>query len=132
MTRTTEHTTTAPAPISTPVPAASDPLLQLEYETQTPSGSEAVRGLLHPAELALRGMPVACSACQARRDWLLLNHRRNVWVRCRCGNEWLESEITRKDFDALIASPTWTHHPSTDAARVTLGFDGTFAGVYLD
>ncbi|MFB7124557.1 hypothetical protein [Kitasatospora sp. NPDC056273] len=132
MTRTTENTTTAPAPITTPVPAGSDPLLQLEYETQTPSGPEAVRGLLHPAELALCGIPVTCSACRARRDWLLLNHRRNVWVRCRCGNEWLEPEITRKDFDAMIANPTWTHHPDTDAARVALGFDGTFAGIYLD
>nr|WP_223242643.1 hypothetical protein [Streptomyces sp. CBMA123] len=104
----------------------------MEYETQTPSGPEVVRGLLHPAELALRGMPVTCSACRAGRDWLLLNHRRNVWVRCRCGNEWLELEITRKDFDAMIANPTWTHHPDTDAARVALGFDGTFAGIYLD
>ncbi|MDH6709116.1 hypothetical protein P3T27_005862 [Kitasatospora sp. MAA19] len=126
MTRTTEHT------ITTPVPTTSDPLLQLEYETQTPNGPESVRGLLHPAELALRGMPVTCSACRARRDWLLLNHRRNVWVRCRCGKEWLEPEITRKDFDALIANPTWTRHATTEAARVALGFDGTFAGIYLD
>ncbi|WP_331743481.1 hypothetical protein [Kitasatospora sp. NBC_01300] len=37
MTRTTEHTNSAPAPITTPVPAGSDPLLQLEYETQTPA-----------------------------------------------------------------------------------------------
>ncbi|MFF3069215.1 hypothetical protein [Kitasatospora sp. NPDC057936] len=131
MTRT-EQITTTPTPITTPVPAASDPLLQLAYETQPPSGPEAVRGVLHPAELALRGMPVTCSACRARRDWLLLNRRRNVWVRCRCGNEWLEPEITRQDFDALIADPTWTHHPSTEAGRVALGFDGTFVGVYLD
>ncbi|MET8539875.1 hypothetical protein ABZW03_04345 [Kitasatospora sp. NPDC004799] len=132
MTRTTEYTTTAPAPITTPGPVSSDLLLQVECETQTPSGPEAVRGLHHPAELALRGMPVTCSACRARRDWLLLNHRRNVWVRCRCGNEWLEPEITRKDFDAMIANPTWTHHADTDTARVALGFDGTFAGIYLD
>lgn len=77
-------------------------------------------------------MPVTCSACRARRDWLLLNHRRNVWVRRGCGDEWLEPEITRKDFDAMIANPTWTHHPDTDPARVALGFDGTFAGSYLD
>ncbi|GHF38931.1 hypothetical protein GCM10018790_15910 [Kitasatospora xanthocidica] len=43
------------------------------------------------------------SACRARRDGLLLNHRRNVRVRCRCGNEW-----------------------------VVPGFDGTFTGIYLD
>ncbi|MFE3874856.1 hypothetical protein ACFXPX_10710 [Kitasatospora sp. NPDC059146] len=131
MTRT-EHTTTAPTPIATPVPVGSDPLRQLEYETQTPSGPEAVRGILHPAELALRGMPVTCSACRARRDWLLLNQGRDVWVCCRCGNDWLEPEITRKDFDALIADPTWTRHPSTGAGRVALGFDGIFAGIYLD
>ena len=33
------------------------------------------------------------TACRARRDWLLINHGRNVWIVCRCSNQWLEPEI---------------------------------------
>ncbi|TQF02031.1 hypothetical protein E6W39_06755 [Kitasatospora acidiphila] len=131
MPRTTEQPTTTP---STPTvrPTASDPLLQLAYETAPPSGPDAMRGAQCPHELSLRGMPVVCSACRARRDWLLINHRRHVWVRCRCGNEWLEPEITRKDFDAMLTDPTWTHYPNLTQACVALGFDGSFAGLYLE
>ena len=39
------------------------------------------------------GIPVMCTACRARRDWLLINHGRNVWIVCRCSNQWLEPEI---------------------------------------
>ncbi|MEU8926242.1 hypothetical protein AB0D10_35825 [Kitasatospora sp. NPDC048545] len=132
MTRTTEHTTTAPTPITIQAPAASDPLLQLEYETQPPSGPETVRLAQCPSELALRGIPVTCASCRARRDWLLINHRRHVWIGCRCGAEWLEPEITRRDFDAMIADPTWTRYGSLTEARIALGFDGMFAGLYLE
>ncbi len=129
MPRVTEQpATTTP---SVQGPATSDPLLQLAYETQPPSGPDAVRGAQCPYELALRGMPVVCSACRARRDWLLINHGRRVWIRCRCGSEWLEPEITRQDFDAMLTDPSWTYYPTLDQARIALGFDGTFAGLYL-
>lgn len=131
MLRTTDHhTETAPAPIA--APAGSDPLLQLQYETQQPSGPGATRCLNHPSELSLRGIPVMCSACHARRDWLLINHGRNVWVRCRCSNHWIEPEINRRDFDALAANHDWTTHPSVEQALAALGFDGSFAGIYLE
>ncbi|MCX4773750.1 hypothetical protein [Streptomyces sp. NBC_01285] len=88
MLRTTDHPA-EPAPVLTVLPAGTDPLLQLEYETQTPSGPGATRCLSHPRELAHRGIPVMCTACGARRDWLLINRGRNVWVccRCRCRNQ---------------------------------------------
>ncbi|MGF1425499.1 hypothetical protein [Kitasatospora sp. LaBMicrA B282] len=133
MPRTDQTVSTTQAPITiTPTPEAADPLLQLQYETQPPSGPEAVRGLQCPTELALRGMPVTCSNCTARRDWLLINHRRHVWIRCRCAHQWLEPEITRRDFDAMLANPSWTHYPTLNAGLVGLGFDGTFAGIYLE
>ncbi|MGW3715643.1 hypothetical protein ACWD8L_00675 [Streptomyces sp. NPDC005133] len=121
-----------PTPVLPVVPAGSDPLLQLQYETQPPSGPGATRCLNHPRELFLRGIPVMCSACRARRDWLLINHGRNVWVCCRCSNQWLEPEISRADFNALIAIPDGTTYPSLKQALAALGFDGAFVGTYLE
>ncbi|MFE3881882.1 hypothetical protein ACFXPQ_02985 [Streptomyces lydicus] len=129
--RTTDRTA-EPAPVLPTLPAGTDPLLQLEYEMQQPSGPGATRCLGHPAELALRGMPVRCSACRARRDWLLINHGRNVWIVCRCSNQWLEPEISRTDFDALIAIPDRKTYPSLGEGLAALGFDGAFTGTYLD
>ncbi|MEW2434143.1 hypothetical protein AB0952_08170 [Streptomyces caniferus] len=129
--RTTDRTA-EPAPVLPTLPAGTDPLLQLEYEIQPPSGPGATRCLSHPAELALRGIPVRCSACRARRDWLLINHGRNVWIVCRCSNQWLEPEISRTDFDALIAIPDQRTYPSVEEGLAALGFDGAFAGTYLE
>ncbi|MYV66654.1 hypothetical protein GT043_12060 [Streptomyces sp. SID2131] len=128
--RTTDHTT-KPAPALPVLPAGTDPLLQLQNEMQPATGPGATRCVSHPHELALGGIPVMCSTCQARRDWLLINHGRNVWVRCRCGNQWPEPEINRRDFDALIAGPYGTTYPSVEEGLVALGFDGAFAGTYL-
>ncbi|MFJ5938584.1 hypothetical protein [Streptomyces sp. NPDC093071] len=128
--RTTNHTT-KPAPVPPLLPAGTDPLLQLQHEMRPADGPGATRCVSHPHELALGGIPVMCSACRARRDWLLINHGRNIWVRCRCGNQWLEPEISRPDFDALIAGPYGTTYPSVEEGLVALGFDGAFAGVYL-
>lgn len=98
--RTTDRTA-EPAPVLPTLPAGTDPLLQLEYEMQQPSGPGATRCLSHPAELALRGIPVRCSACRAR-------------------------------IDALIAVPDRRTYPSLEEGLAALGFDGAFAGTYLD
>lgn len=127
----TTHQQANPAVAPTPLSVGGDPLRQLQYETQPPTGPGVTRCTGHPRELALRGIPVMCSACQARRDWILINHGRNVWIRCRCGNQWLEPEIRRADFDALLANPNWTNYPSLEQAMTALGFDGSFAGTYL-
>lgn len=131
MLRTTNHTT-KPAPVLPVLPIGTDPLLQLQNETRSADGPGATRCVSHSHELALGGIPVMCSGCLARRDWLLINHGRNVWVRCRCGNQWLEPEISRADFDALIAGPYGTTYPSVEEGLVSLGFDGVFAGIYLE
>lgn len=110
--------------------SATDPLLQLRYEPQPPYGPDVERSISRAAELSLRGMPVICSACKARRDWLLINRGRHVWIRCRCANEWLEPEITRTDFDAM-GDGDWTAYPSTAHVVEAHGFDGSFAGMYL-
>lgn len=131
MHRTTERPV-EPTPVLPVIPASANPLLQLEYETQQPSGPGATRCLKHPRELALRGIPVMCTACRARRDWLLINHGRHVWIVCRCSNQWLEPELSRADFDALVAIPGGTTYPSVEQIIAVLGFDGAFAGTYLD
>jgi hypothetical protein len=126
------HTTTHDAQPRTTQPlTGSDPLLQLEYESRPPTGPGVVRCINHPHELALRGIPVICPACRARRDWALVNEGRHVWIRCRCGNQWPEPEITRADFDALIENHQWTNHSTTEQALTALGFDGSLAGTYL-
>lgn len=131
MLRTTDHHVEL-IPVLPAAPAESYPLPQLRYETQPPSGPGATRCLSHPSELSLRGIPVMCSACRARRDWLLINHGRDVWVRCRCSNQWLEPEISRGLFDAMIAIPDGTTYPSVEQGLIALGFDGAFAGTYLE
>ncbi|MEE1763601.1 hypothetical protein [Streptomyces sp. SP18BB07] len=129
--RTTDHHV-EPPPVLPAIPAGSAPLLQLQFETQSPSGPGATRCLSHPPELSLRGIPVMCSACRARRDWLLINHGRNVWVRCRCSNQWLEPEISRADFDSMIVIPDGTTYASVEQGLAALGFDGAFTGIYLE
>ncbi|MFB6839786.1 hypothetical protein [Streptomyces sp. NPDC056361] len=129
--RTNDHTA-APAPELPVLPAGTNPLLQLEYETQQPSGPSATRCLGHPGEVTLGGIPTRCSACRAQRDWLLINHGRTVWVRCRCSRQWPEPEISRADFDTLIGSPQGTTYPSVEQGLIALGFDGVFAGAYLE
>ncbi|MEK2477786.1 hypothetical protein [Streptomyces noursei] len=131
MLRTTDRPA-EPKPALPALPVGTDPLLQLEFETQPPSGPGVTRCLNYPRELALRGIPVMCTACHARRDWLLINHGRNVWVVCRCSNQWLEPEVSRADFDALIATPDGTTYPSVEQGLAALGFDGAFAGTYLE
>ncbi|MHC5907814.1 hypothetical protein ACVNF4_28575 [Streptomyces sp. S6] len=127
--RTTHRPT---APVLPVLPAGADPLLRLEHETQPPSGPNMARCLSHPHELALRGIPVRCTACRARRDWLLINHGRNVWLCCRCGSHWHEPEITRADFDALATGPDGTTYPTVAQGLAALGFDGAFTGTYLE
>ncbi|MBP3080743.1 hypothetical protein WP39_25485 [Streptomyces sp. 604F] len=128
--RTTTRTT-EPAP-ALPLPTGTDPLLQLQVETRPADGPGVIRCVGHSRELALGGIPMMCSACRARRDRLLINHGPNVWVRCRCGNQWLEPEINRADFDALVGGPHGTTYPSVEAGLAALGFDGVFAGAYLE
>lgn len=128
----TIHQQAEPTAALSPAPAVSDPLPQLRYETQPPAGPSAHRYLRHPGEISLRGIPVMCGKCGARRDWMITNYRRDVWIRCRCRHQWLEPEITRADFDTMAALPDHTTYPTVEQALADLGFDGTFAGIYIE
>ncbi|MEU8928178.1 hypothetical protein AB0D10_46055 [Kitasatospora sp. NPDC048545] len=132
MPRITEQPTTSP---TTPIvhgPVASDPCSN--WTTRPSRRAVQTRSAARSAhhELALRGIPMVCSGCQAERDWLLINHGRRAWIRCRCRTEWLESEIARKDYDTMLADPTWTYYPTLDQGADRTRVPGTFAGLYLD
>ena len=45
--------------------------------------------------------------------------------------QWLEPELTRADFDALVDIPEVARYPNLQAGLVALGFDGAFAGTYI-
>ncbi|MBP5936732.1 hypothetical protein F3K43_12585 [Streptomyces sp. LBUM 1476] len=98
---------------------------------QEPAGPLRVRLVEHPGPYALRGMPVWCTQCRAKRDWVFINQGRNVWVSCRCGHTWHEPEITRADYDA-ISIPGSTTYLTVEAALEALGFDGSLRGIYFD
>ncbi len=102
-----------------------------EVRPELLAGRLGIRGLSHPQELTLRGIPVLCSACGAGRDWLLINRGRDIWIRCRCAEQWLEPEITRADYEAMLTCPAGTTYPTVQRALLALGFDGSFSGAYL-
>ncbi|MFP8941697.1 hypothetical protein ACLIYM_09705 [Streptomyces fenghuangensis] len=109
---------------------ADDPLLRLQHETRELDGPGHWRAVHHPHELTITGITVMCPACGARRDWLLVCFRGEVSIRCRCSHQWAEREITRADFDAMLAGPA-TAYPTLPAAIRASGYDGTLAGAYL-
>ncbi|GAA1146308.1 hypothetical protein F4556_003759 [Kitasatospora gansuensis] len=86
-----------------------------------------VRAVPHPGELDAHGIPITCAYCRARRDWLLLNVRQQVFVRCRCAHEWHEPDLTRAYFDQHFteAEHEWADY---DTAMRALAFDGLLAG----
>ncbi|WP_199827626.1 hypothetical protein [Streptomyces specialis] len=112
-------------------PTKPKPQPRPEHSAERPGGPNAARCVRHPEELALRGIPVLCPSCLAHRDWLLINQGRHIWIRCRCGAQWLEPEITRADFDAMLDAPEWAVYPSIQSAMTALGFDSVFCGAYL-
>jgi hypothetical protein len=131
-------TTTDGHPRATPETPPADtegsvPLPDLRHDPRpADSGPRALRYLRHPQALALRGMPVFCRTCNARRDWLLMNQGRDTWIYCRCGARRHESEITRAAFEDLAGLPDTIVYPTVAAALAAMGFDGTFAGMYLE
>ncbi|CAM5397093.1 hypothetical protein AB0F92_15920 [Kitasatospora aureofaciens] len=98
------------------------------YHHPRPEPHRAViRAVPHPGELDARGIPITCPQCAARRDWLLLNVRHQVFVRCRCAAEWHEPDLTRAYFDQHFTEPEheWDDF---DSAMRALAFDGLLAG----
>ena len=98
---------------------------------QTGPHHTAIRVVPHPDELRPRGLAITCTQCGAARDWLLLNVRSQVFVRCRCAHEWPDPDLTRADFDESFTSVdrTWD---SFEEAVTALAFDGLLAGAIWD
>ncbi|MFD7645626.1 hypothetical protein ACFV4P_33825 [Kitasatospora sp. NPDC059795] len=92
-----------------------------------PDHRPVVRAVPHSGELDARGIPITCARCHARRDWLLLNVRDHVFVRCRCAHEWEEPDLTRAYFDLHFTEPEHEWESFDDGMRA-LGFDGLLAG----
>ncbi|MFB7908417.1 hypothetical protein ACFVZ3_39095 [Kitasatospora purpeofusca] len=90
-----------------------------------------IRAVPHHDELNPRGTVITCGECKAARDWLLLNVRAHVFVRCRCGHEWLEGDLTVAYFEQHFSEPEagWDDF---ETAMVSVGYDGAWAGMYLN
>ncbi|ANZ14900.1 hypothetical protein O1L44_02820 [Streptomyces noursei] len=72
-----------------------------------------------------------CPKCGARRDWMVICDRNEVSIRCRCAHQWVERELTRADYMAMIGEGIGQDYPSLEAAAEAAGYDGTLAGTYL-
>ncbi|WP_328337048.1 hypothetical protein [Streptomyces violaceus] len=114
-----------------PEPAlGDDPLLRLQQETQLGDGSIGLRATTHHEAITITGIPVMCPQCGARRDWMVVCDRNEISIRCRCAHQWVERELTRADYEAMI-DVGGQDYPSLEAAAQAAGYDGTLAGVYL-
>ncbi|MFG2837115.1 hypothetical protein ACGFYE_19180 [Streptomyces zaomyceticus] len=113
-----------------PETAADDPLLRLQQETRLGDGIIRLRATTHPEEIRIGGILVMCPKCGARRDWMVICDRSEISIRCRCAHQWVEPELTRADYDAMI-DVGGQDYPSLEAAAQAVGYDGTLAGTYL-
>lgn len=107
-----------------------DPLLRLQQELQLVDGNIGLRATTHPEEIVITGIPVMCPQCGARRDWMVICDRNEISIRCRCAHQWVERELTRADYEAMI-DVGGQDYPSLGAAAQAAGYDGMFAGIYL-
>ncbi|MGW5200786.1 hypothetical protein [Streptomyces spiralis] len=113
-----------------PETAVDDPLLRLQKETQLGDGIIRLRATTHPEEIRIAGILVMCPNCGARRDWMVICDRSEISIRCRCAHQWLEPELTRADYEAMI-DVGGRDYPSLEAAAQAVGYDGTLSGIYL-
>lgn len=113
-----------------PETAVGNPLLRLQKETRLSDGSIRLRATTHPEEIRIGGILVMCANCGARRDWMVICDRSEISIRCRCAHQWVESELTRADYEAVI-DVGGQDYPSLEAAAEAVGYDGTLAGTYL-
>ena len=107
-----------------------DPLRRLQEEMQLGDGSIGLRATTHPEEIVISGIPVLCPRCGARRDWMVICDRNEISIRCRCAHQWVERELTRANYEAMI-DVGGQDYPSLEAAAQATGYDGTLTGMYL-
>ncbi|WP_353946476.1 hypothetical protein ABII15_35980 [Streptomyces sp. HUAS MG91] len=103
---------------------------RLQQEPQLGDGVIRLRATTHPEEIRITGIPVMCSSCGARRDWMVICDRSTIRIRCRCAYEWIEPELSRADYEAMIDAGG-RDHPSLEAAAQAMGYDGALAGTYF-
>ncbi|RMI46736.1 hypothetical protein [Streptomyces triticirhizae] len=120
-----------PGPAGAP-PATTEPIPCPDTAKALGRGREVTHWVWdYPFELPLQQGILTCAACGARRDWLLLLHLATdeVSVRCRCTHQWVELQIPadwyRRHTGRICGYFTDAHHRDK-----SLGFDGTFAGIY--
>lgn len=109
-----------------------DPLLRLQEETQPSKRDSGLRAPTHPDEIRITGLTVLCPECGARRDWMVICDRAEIGIRCRCTHQWIERELTRADYFAMIDEGIGQDYPSLEAAAQAVGYDGTLPGTYLN
>ncbi|WP_432198960.1 hypothetical protein [Streptomyces sp. bgisy027] len=107
-----------------------DPLRRLQEEIQLSHSTIGLRATTHPEEIVITGIPVMCPQCGARRDWMVICDHNEISIRCRCAHQWIERELTRADYEAMI-DVGGQDYPSLEAAAQATGYDGTLAGMYL-
>ncbi|MFJ9419995.1 hypothetical protein ACIRPT_38455 [Streptomyces sp. NPDC101227] len=109
-----------------------DPLLRLQQETQPANNDIGLRATTHPEEIRITGITVMCPKCGARRDWMVICDRNEISIRCRCAHQWVERELTRVEYMAMISEGIGQDYPSLEVAAQAVGYDGTLAGTYLN
>ncbi|MFG2822637.1 hypothetical protein ACGFX4_24780 [Kitasatospora sp. NPDC048365] len=95
-----------------------------------PQHRNIVLAVPHPQPLNPRGITITCTMCNAARDWLLVQVRNLVFVRCRCTHEWREHDLQTAHVTAARGNDgeplrEWA---SFDEMYRGLGFDGLLAG----
>ncbi|GGU75915.1 hypothetical protein GCM10010211_47330 [Streptomyces albospinus] len=95
------------------------------------AGTSVCAATTHPEEIRITGITVMCSQRGARRDWMVICDRNEISIRCRCAHQWVERELTRADYMAMIGEGIGQDYPSLEAAAQAAGYDGTLAGTYL-
>ncbi|MDX2757355.1 hypothetical protein [Streptomyces europaeiscabiei] len=90
----------------------------LPSELRVPSHDQ-VDGTMMPWKqpLVLDGEMVACSACGAYRDWLILSTRGQIWLRCRVGHQQQETRLDTAWFNRNRGPADATHATFEDCLR---------------
>ena len=67
--------------------------------------------------LVLDGEMVACAACGAYRDWLILSTRDQIWLRCRSGHQQQETRLDTAWYNRHTGPVDATHATFEDCLR---------------
>lgn len=103
--------------------AESAPMVDdfLPAELRVP-GHDQLEGRMMPWPwpIVLNGKVVACSACGAYRNWLILSTRDQVWLRCRAGHQQHEARLDTAWYNRH-AGPADAHHETFEDCLRHLG-----------